>query len=207
MTEKELLLGKRDEVAASVGDSLFDWTGGKEHPTIVVGSLLVRRSKARERENVGEIGYGSSALADDVTTTLDCRYLSNRIDFPEKTRLLAIRIDRGRFFEGCTAPLVVRARFLVIEHDGLIMCSCFLEHPADHTSPRVRICVDFDSQCSSPVMLPLYDDSSSFYRSFKSWEKTSPRRWRKKHANDRKETSEVVLATPAADALVANQSR
>lgn len=56
-------------------------------------------------------------------------------------------------------------------------------------------------------MLPLYDDSSSFYRSFKSWEKTSPRRWRKKHVSDRKETSEVVLATPAADALVANQSR
>lgn len=27
-----------------------------------------------------------------------------------------------------------------------------------------------------------YDDSSSFYRSFKSWEKMTPRRWRAKHA-------------------------
>ncbi|WP_416409316.1 hypothetical protein [Agrobacterium rosae] len=113
ITKKELLFRKRNKSCALVGKGLLHRTCGKEHLTIIVGFRLVEGSQVRRRKEIGAMGNDRSALADDMTVMLDLRYLTNRIDLPEKATLRIALVGLG-LVERCAAPRVARAHLLAL---------------------------------------------------------------------------------------------
>src|SRR4029079_10615063 len=120
IAEHPLALRRRDPAHRLVRDRGLQRPRGVEQPAVVIRLLVLARTKARLREDVGQIGANGRAFGHDMTAMLDCR------DF-------AHRVDREVCF---VLPTVIFVAFGVVQNADL------LQHPADDPSTRLRVGVE-----------------------------------------------------------------
>ena len=84
VAHEELLLRRRRESCAMIGDRLFDRACAEEHPAIVVSALGGRRGQPCVREGLSQTGDDRAGFGDDAAIVHKGGYYADQIDLREK---------------------------------------------------------------------------------------------------------------------------
>ncbi len=116
-----LMLRLGFEAEHAVGGGRFQRAGGEEQPPVVGAPLGGRRRQTRIGKGIGQVGADGRAFGHHHVAVTDGRHLAHGID-----GAIGVRLHR----------------FTVLDHLYAIRLAHFLEHPADHASPRHGVGVE-----------------------------------------------------------------